>query len=276
MTRDPLFYRFFKDLPGCFFQLIGQPASDADRYDFKAIEYKETSVRLDGVFMPRINEVGLAYILEVQYYPSETVYANIMSKIGRFLEHGDPAQDWVAVVIYPNRSMEQKNLKPYECLIESRQLRRIYLDELPPAFPDQFEMGVLELMAAKPEAALEKAKAMVPRIRKSKRAKQFQRTMIEFIETVILYQFPHWSREEIEKMLQVSDVRKTRVFQEAREEGLEEGREEGREKEREAIASELLGVGRPIDEIAKVTGLAVSQVRKLKKRKQPGSRKPKK
>lgn len=33
-----------------------------------------------------------AYILEVQYYQSDTVYANIMSKIGRFLEHGEPDQ----------------------------------------------------------------------------------------------------------------------------------------------------------------------------------------
>jgi hypothetical protein len=38
MTRDPLFYRFSKELPGCFFQLIGRPASDAGHYEFEAIE----------------------------------------------------------------------------------------------------------------------------------------------------------------------------------------------------------------------------------------------
>ena len=279
MTRDPLFYRFFKDLPGCFFQLIGRPANDSARYDFRAIEYKETSVRLDGVFLPRDRQAEPAYILEVQYYQSDKVYANILSKIGRFLEHGDPDQNWVAVVIYPHRAMEQKNLKPYQCLVESNQLLRIYLDELPPAPPDQFELGVLELIAAKPEAALEKARAMVPRLRASKRSKRFQQMMVQFIETVILYQFPQWTREEIEKMLQVSDVRQTRVFQEALEEGLqeglqkgrEEGREEGlqkgREEEREAIATALLGMGHPAEEIAKATGLAVSQIRKLKKKK---------
>jgi len=268
MTRDPLFYRFFKDLPGCFFQLIGRPANDSARYDFKAIEYKETSVRLDGVFLPR-DRAEPAYILEVQYYQSDKVYANILSKIGRFLEHGDPDQNWVAVVIYPHRAMEQKNLKPYQCLVESNQLLRIYLDELPPAPPDQFELGVLELIAAKPEAALEKARAMVPRLRASKRSKRFQQMMVQFIETVILYQFPQWTREEIEKMLQVSDVRQTRVFQEALEEGLQKGREE----EREAIATALLGMGHPAEEIAKATGLAVSQIRKLKKKKPANGKK---
>ena len=148
MKRDPLFYRFFKELPRCFFHLIGRPESDAQKYDLDAIEYKETSVRLDGVFQPHHPDVDPAYVWEAQYYPSDKVYANLMSKVGRFLEHGNPRQDWVAVVIYPNRSMEQKHLYPYRWLIQSDQLVRIFLDELPPAPADQFEMGVLELIAA--------------------------------------------------------------------------------------------------------------------------------
>lgn len=261
MKRDFLFYRFFKELPHCFFRLVGRPDSDAERYVYDAIEYKETSVRLDGVFQPREPEVDPAFIWEAQYYPSNKVYANVMSKVGRFLEHGNPEQDWVAVVIYPNRSMEQKNLKPYRCLIESDQLLRIFLDELPQAAPDQFEMGVLELIAAKPEAALAKAQAMLPRLRASDRSKQFQQLLIQFVETIILSQFPNWSRKEIEKMLQVSDIRQTRVFQEAMEEGLEKGLEKGREE----VAIELLKLGRPIAEIAKATCLSAARLRKLKK-----------
>jgi len=262
MKRDSLFFSYFKELPGSFFQLVGRPESDAERYDLKAIEYKETAVRLDGVFLPRHPEVDPAYIWEAQHYSSEKVYANLLSKIGRFLEHGDPKQDWVAVVIYPNRSMEQENLRPYRCLIDSDQLVRIYQDELPPAQPDQFELGILELIAAKPEVALEKAKAMVPRILGSKRPIPFRKIVIQFIETVILYQFPHMSRTEIEKMLQVSDVRQTRVYQEA----LEEGREEGMEKGREEIALKLLKLHVPAKTIAEATGLTAAQIRKLKKR----------
>ncbi|HEY3788401.1 MAG TPA: DUF2887 domain-containing protein, partial [Urbifossiella sp.] len=143
MKRDSLFYRFFKELPGSFFHLIGRPEAEAERYELNAIEYKETAVRLDGVFEPREPAADPAFIWEAQYYPSDKVYANLLSKIGRFLEHGDQNQDWVAVVIYPNRAMEQKNLRPYRCLMDSDQLVRIYLDELPPATPAQFEMGIL-------------------------------------------------------------------------------------------------------------------------------------
>ena len=147
MKRDPLFFRLFKELPGCFFQLVGRSERDAERYQLDAIEYKSTAVRLDGVFRPDEPDINPAYIWEAQFYQSDKVYANLLTKVGRFLEHGNPNQDWVAVVIYPTRSLEQKNLRPYRCLLDSDQLRRVYLDELPPAPPDQFDMAILELIA---------------------------------------------------------------------------------------------------------------------------------
>ena len=40
MKRDPLFFRLFKELPGCFFHLVGRSERDAQRYALEAIEYK--------------------------------------------------------------------------------------------------------------------------------------------------------------------------------------------------------------------------------------------
>lgn len=99
---------------------------------------------------------------------------------------------------------------------------------------------------------------------------QFRKRVVQFIQTVILYQFPKLSREEIEKMLQVTDVRETRVFQEALEEGREVGRglgrEEGREEARLDMARRLLQLGHTLAEVADVTGLSLSKLRSLKKR----------
>lgn len=281
MKRDSLWFRLFQDLPSCFFRMIGRSADDARRYTLDAIEYKETAVRLDGVFLPRKPEIDPAFIWEAQYYASEKVYANLLSKVGRFLEHGNPKQDWVAVVIYPNRAFEQKNLRPYRCLIESDQLVRIYLDELPPALPDQLEMGILEIIAAQPAVALEKARVLVPRLKASTRPPDVLHHVIQFIETIILYQFPKLTRKEIEAMLQVSDVRETRVFQEALEEGLEKGLEKGRTEGRtegrqeglqqgrdqgiEQVALRMLRLDRPVAEVAEATGLTAPRIRKLKK-----------
>jgi predicted transposase/invertase (TIGR01784 family) len=46
---------------------------------------------------------------------------------------------------------------------------------------------------------------------------------METIETIIVYKFPSLSREEIERMLGLSELRQTKVYQEALEEGREEG-----------------------------------------------------
>jgi predicted transposase/invertase (TIGR01784 family) len=121
------------------------------------------------------------------------------------------------------------------------------------------------LIAAKPEAAMDKARAMVPRLRASKQPKQSQRLLLQFIETVIVHQFPDWSREEIEKMLQVTDVSQTRVFKEAKEEGLVEGIGKGIEKGIEKVARRLLKKGHSVAEIVEVTDLTPAQVRKLSK-----------
>ena len=50
--------------------------------------------------------------------------------------------------------------------------------------------------------------------------------LIQLIETVILYKLPRLSREEIQAMLQVHDIRETRVYQEALQEGIEKGIQE--------------------------------------------------
>ena len=48
--------------------------------------------------------------------------------------------------------------------------------------------------------------------------------MIEFIETVLLYKFPQMSREEVEAMFTLGDLKKTRVYREAKLEGKLEGK----------------------------------------------------
>lgn len=269
MKRDTLFFELFRDLPRGFFEAIGRGDIDPKQYELKAIEYKEAAVRLDGVFLPRTPAAGPAFLWEAQWYRSNKVYANLLSKIGRFLEHGNPSQPWVAVVLYPTRNLEQTNLEPYRCLLNSDQMIRVYLDELPVPDPDDIESGVLRLIASKPDDALGVAQALVPRVRGAKLAEAFRRRVVQFIETVILYQLPKLSREEVERMLQVTDLRETRVFQEAKEEGREEGRAEGREEGREegllSVAAQMLRRGDSVASIAKLTGLSPAKVRSLKK-----------
>src|SRR5476651_2525840 len=70
MTTDPLFYRLFETSPETFFLLLGIPSDAAKemaaRYQYLAIEFKETSHRTDGVFLPKEPDLPL-YFVEVQF-----------------------------------------------------------------------------------------------------------------------------------------------------------------------------------------------------------------
>jgi predicted transposase YdaD len=114
MKTDALFYRLFQELPDCFFELVGRPASDAARYRFEAIELKDTAARIDGFYTPvNPDNCEPVFFVEVQNYKSDRTYSNLLLKVGLYLEKVNPCQDWCAVVFYPHRAMEQENLLPY-------------------------------------------------------------------------------------------------------------------------------------------------------------------
>jgi predicted transposase YdaD len=51
--------------------------------------------------------------------------------------------------------------------------------------------------------------------------------IVEFIEAVLVYKFPKLSRQEVEAMFTHSDLKKTRVYQDAMQEGVKLGKQEG-------------------------------------------------
>jgi predicted transposase YdaD len=57
MITDPIFYQLFATSPETFFLLLGMPVEAAremaSRYQYEALEFKETAHRLDGVFQPK-------------------------------------------------------------------------------------------------------------------------------------------------------------------------------------------------------------------------------
>src|SRR3954465_4875395 len=120
MITDPLFYRLFETSPETFFLLLGMPAEAAiamaARYQYQAIEFKETSHRTDGVFLPK--EPGLPiYFLEVQFYPLPSVFADLLAKVFTYLKQHDPAQPFRGIVLFANRALEPADSEPYQALL---------------------------------------------------------------------------------------------------------------------------------------------------------------
>ena len=107
----------------------------------------------------------------------------------------------------------------------------LYLDELTDEVAEcSLELGVLLLIGVKEEAASQRARQLIERARQELTDAARERKILELVETVFIYKFPNLSRQEIEQMLGLSELKQTRVYQEALEEGLQQGRQEGRQE----------------------------------------------
>src|ERR1700730_2734432 len=146
METDSFFCQLFKQMPQTLFELLGLPAERARAYRFDSVEVQK-SFRIDALFLPRRANLPL-YFVEVQFRSLATFYANLFAKVFCYLEENDPAQEWLAVAVFPSRNVEPKNLAPYQDLLQSRRVRRIYLNEhLMPADPP-LGLGILQLVSA--------------------------------------------------------------------------------------------------------------------------------
>lgn len=127
METDSLYYQLLKHLPDTLSKVLNQPVPSKADYRFEALEIKK-SYRLDGVYIPNRADLPL-YFVEVQYQKKNQVYANLFAKVFSYLEANNPEQEWMAVAVFGSRSIEPEGRTPYEDLLASRRVRRIYLDE---------------------------------------------------------------------------------------------------------------------------------------------------
>jgi predicted transposase/invertase (TIGR01784 family) len=136
----------------------------------------------------------------------------------------------------------------YQELLNLVRVRRIYLDEFDVTEPS-IGRETIKLVVESEETVVTKAKVLIG-LRKEMTDATQQRDMIELIETIIVYKFTKKSREEIEAMLGLGDLRQTRVYQEALEEGMLK------------TVPLMFKLGATVEQIAEALGLNVEDVRK--------------
>ena len=226
MKTDPLFYRLFETSPETFFLLLGMSADvaadTAARYESTAPEFKETSHRVDGVFVPRA--AGLpVYFLEVQFYKLPNVYAGLLAKVYTYLKHHDPTQPYRGVVLFADRSLEPKELTSYQPLLDAGLIQRFYLEEMPEVANAPLGLSILYSIRQTESQAPVTARNLIARARTEIEDDALRSDLIQLIETVIMYKLSRLSRKEIHAMLQIHDIRESRAYQETMKEGIETG-----------------------------------------------------
>jgi predicted transposase/invertase (TIGR01784 family) len=76
----------------------------------------------------------------------------------------------------------------------------------------------------------------------------------------LLYKLTRLSRQEIEAMFTLSDLKQTRFYQEAFEEGREEGIQQGRQEGKLELIPFMLGLGVTLEQIAEALNLPLEKV----------------
>jgi predicted transposase/invertase (TIGR01784 family) len=212
MRRDTIFYQLFRQSPTLLFDLISQPPQDAEQYSFDSVEVKETSFRMDGVFVPP-NSSGIVYFCEVQFQSDELLYERMLSEISIYTyRHRSRFSDWRAIAIYPSRSLEQSNRCVVQDMLDSGRITPIYLDELGAVGDLPIGLGLMVLTTLEGDEAKAEARRLIDRNRES-------RAIINLVSTIVLYKFSTLTRDEVDLMLGI-ELQQTRVYQDAK---VEEG-----------------------------------------------------
>ncbi|MBW4569718.1 MAG: Rpn family recombination-promoting nuclease/putative transposase [Tolypothrix carrinoi HA7290-LM1] len=251
MKTDSIFYRLFQEFPSIFFELIGNPPEAANTYQFASVEIKQTAFRIDGVFLPTQEENNPIYFVEVQFQSDTELYSRLLSEIFLYLRQNKPRSSWRGVVIYPTRSIDTSDTKDCHEFFTSQRISRIYLNELGEAASLPIGIATIKLVVEDEDTAIITARELINRTKQAVNL-QLQQQLLEFIETILVYKFPKMSREEIEAMFGLSELKQTRVYQEGKEEG-------SLEAKLEAIPR-LLALGLTVEQIAQALDLDVAQV----------------
>ncbi|MBW4618286.1 MAG: Rpn family recombination-promoting nuclease/putative transposase [Cyanosarcina radialis HA8281-LM2] len=257
MKTDSIFYRLFKDFPQIFWEIIGNSPNRSDSYQFSSVEIKQTAFRIDGVFLPIDDRELPIYFVEVQMQPDQEFYSRLFAEICLYIRHNKPQNDWRSAIIYPSQSADTGDIRHSHEFFASQRVRRIYLDELGEATSLPLGISTVKLVVEAENIAKEKAQELIGRIRQEIEAERQQQELLELIETILVYKFPKMTRKEIETMFGLSDLKQTRVYQEAKE--------EGREEAKLASIPRLLALGLSVPQIAEVLELDVAIVQQAAK-----------
>ncbi|WP_287525263.1 Rpn family recombination-promoting nuclease/putative transposase [Okeania sp. SIO2C2] len=265
-----MFYQIFLNFPRIFFELINHPNTNTQTYEFTSREVKQLSFRLDGLFLPTDKNPNKPfYLVEVQFQPDDNLYYRLFAELFLFLRQYQPPNPWQVVVIYPSRNIEREQNQHFGNILASNQVQRIYLDELEKTVSSSLGVGVVKLVIEPETQAINLAKSLISQTKEEIIEPKIQQDLIHLMETIIVYKLPQKTRKEIEAMLGLSELKKTKVYQEALAEGEAKGEAkgeaEGKEKAHLKSVSKMIRLGLTLETIAEYLDLPLEEVRRLAK-----------
>jgi predicted transposase/invertase (TIGR01784 family) len=260
VKTDTIFYQLFQTLPSILFELLGKPATEAEAYQFTSVEIKELAFRFDGLFIPDSDRPEQPiYFVEVQFQPKADFYWRLFTEIFVYLNQYKPKNDFHSVAIFAKRSLDPGVPMQYRGLLMSQQVTVIYLDELEVTTDNSIGLGIVRLVVEKQETAIDHTKQLIQKSRQQLADVSKRQKVLELLETILVYKLSNLTRQEIEAMFTLDELKQTRYFQEVAEEAKIKGQLEGKL----ATVPLLLQLGLTVEQIAANLDVDIEAVRKV-------------
>ncbi len=260
MKTDTIFYTLFQTLPGVLFELLEQSPALALHYQFTSVEIKELARRIDGLFLPKADfPEDTIYFIEVQFQRDNDIYWRIITETFLYINQYKPQRRWQAVLLFAQRSLDPGVPFIYQTSLAQQQIRTIYLDELDDLPSSSIGLGVIKLVVAPEDKAVQQAKNLINQVQQTDEANRSN--LLELVERMLIYKFVNKSQQELQAMFGLTDWRQTKFYQEVKEETKQEVKEEVREETKLETIPRLLKFGLSIEQIAEALELDVKQVR---------------
>ena len=155
-------------------------------------------------------------------------YPNTPELLFLYLYRHEVRRPWRAVVVYPERATETSPGPAHAPLERTGLLHKIYLRDLIDGPAESPGVRIARMVVLDDAQTAAEARDLVAATREQPE----HETLVDLIETILVYKFPKLSRDEIKAMLHLPDteLKQTRFYQEVFAEGVEEGIEKGIEK----------------------------------------------
>ena len=278
MKTDSFFNRFFREFPGAFFTLIGEDERKAGRYKFTSVEVKEQAFRFDGVFLPKTKNDHI-YFIEAQFKKENDFYPRFFGEIFLYLRQYKPANNWRAVVLFPDEAADPGVHHHYQEFFESERLKPLYLTHLSREHLQKFPLSLFQIILDSDQEAVSTASKIIQELPNDLPDAKEQEKVFQILVNLLMDKLPKLSFEEIKKMTEplFSNIKKSRAYQEIAEEVAQELTpkiaqeltpkiaQESSLKAKRVIAKSLLRKKMSLDLVAEVTGLSKKEVRALSK-----------
>ncbi len=261
MKTDSIFYELFLNLPESLFPFLGLPPNLSEEYEFLSQELKQLAKRIDGVFVPIKSELPI-YFVEVQFQQDDNLYYRLFTEIFTYLWQYKPSQDFRAVVLWSQKSLDVPLPVYYQHFQQLGILTIIHLDEWNFEDNQGLGMAIIKLIVASETEAINQVDGLFSLLQTSFESSTKKNDMIELLEKILVYKFTNYSREELDKMFTLTDFKKTRFYQETFSEGKAEGEKVGKIKGKLETVPDLIKLGLTVEKIADILKLDVELVKK--------------